>query len=98
MLFVDIASGVNAQGLFDKTCALQMVKHTQFDDIISRTHALQSADLIQMDGMQRKCFYGNLLSLMTIHCFMNHFHKMGMQVIWRLSLIASLVQWNLTYQ
>jgi len=75
----DIASGCNAQGLFDRTCALQLTKQSKYLDIIQQTTFLQSADLLQMNRIQRKCFYGNLLSLMNIHCFINHFIKMEAQ-------------------
>ncbi|XP_052767439.1 zinc finger FYVE domain-containing protein 26-like isoform X2 [Mya arenaria] len=75
-LMKDISHGCNAQGLFDKTCAQKMMKCTEFYDIIAQTCLLQSADLLQLDPAQRKCFYGNLQSLMSIHCFMHHFQMM----------------------
>ncbi|KAL4238418.1 hypothetical protein ACF0H5_003126 [Mactra antiquata] len=71
-LMKDIAKCCNAQGLFDTTSAVMLSKNTDFYDIITQISALQMIDLNVMDKIQRKCFYGNLQTFMTIHCFVNH--------------------------
>ncbi|XP_053395117.1 zinc finger FYVE domain-containing protein 26-like [Mercenaria mercenaria] len=78
-LMKEIARSCNAQGLFDTTCASLLTKHTDFYDIIKQTSVLQSADLLKLGKNEKLCFYGNLLTLMTIHCHVNHLWLMENQ-------------------
>ena len=76
----DIANRCHAEGLFDYACADMMVDMAEYSDIISRTSLIQSADLLQLTNQQRRCFFGNLQTLMTIHCHMTHLRNMKKQV------------------
>ena len=76
----DIARRCHAEGLFDSACADMMVDMTEYNDIISRASLIQSADLLQLTNQQRRCFFGNLQTFMTIHCHMTHLHSMKKQV------------------
>ena len=76
----DVASRCHAEGLFDTTCVDMMIDMAEYDDIISKISLIQSADLLQLTNLEKRCFYGNLQTFMTIHCFMNHFKDMKIQV------------------
>lgn len=78
-LMKDAASRCHAEGLFDYACADMMIDTTEYSDITSKISLIQSADLLQLTKQQRRCFFGNLQSLMTIHCFMNRLQAMKKQ-------------------
>ena len=76
-----MAARFNAEGLFDAACADQLTMAAGYHDIISQGAALQTADLEAMDKAQRRCFYGNLQTFMTIHCFVTHIQAVKAQVL-----------------
>ncbi|KAK3587800.1 hypothetical protein CHS0354_042763 [Potamilus streckersoni] len=73
-LMKDFAGRCNARGFFDYTSAGMLIETSEYHNIISGTRIIQDFDLNLLKDMdEKRCFFGNLQNLMSIHCFLYHF-------------------------